>query len=69
MRTDGALLAWGSNADGQLGDGTTTDHNAPVRIGSATTWKSISAGFGHSVATRADGTAWSWGGNGNGAAR
>ena len=61
-----ALWAWGNNAVGQLGDGTTTYRFSPVLVGTDTDWQTISGGFAHSVAVKADGTLWSWGINDNG---
>ena len=43
------LWAWGYNYKGQLGDGGTTQRNAPVKIGSST-WKTITGGNIHSLA-------------------
>jgi alpha-tubulin suppressor-like RCC1 family protein len=65
LRTDDTLWAWGSNFSGELGNG--SDRNAhtnrPTRVDGNATWKSISAGFYHSVAIRSDGTLWTWGEN------
>jgi len=67
IRTDGTLWAWGyNNRYGQLGDGTTSPRTAPVRIGTATNWASVSVGRDHSVAIRRDGTLWAWGNNRHG---
>ncbi|GAA0658502.1 hypothetical protein GCM10010193_06490 [Kitasatospora atroaurantiaca] len=32
LRSDSSVVAWGLNADGEVGDGTTTDRYAPVRV-------------------------------------
>ncbi len=64
------LYAWGFNSTGQLGLGTTTDVNVPTAVlmpvGQVLDWKSISAGFQFSSAVAQNGTAWTWGFNGNG---
>ena len=68
-KTDGTLWTWGYNDKGQLGNdapvGTYPSGrlSSPVQVGSLTTWSKISGGESHSIATKTDGTIWSWGGN------
>ena len=56
------MWAWGSNADGAVGDNTSTNRVSPVRIGLSGSWQKVSNGF-HMVATQTNGTLWSWGSN------
>ncbi|WP_285135804.1 hypothetical protein [Microbacterium sp. lyk4-40-TSB-66] len=42
LRSDGSIVAWGSNADGELGDGTTADRDTPVAV-AGLTGRSIAA--------------------------
>ena len=77
VRADGTAWCWGSNAHGQLGDGTKTSSRAPVQVapvpaydpnsqrGSdpSAAWTLISAGSMNSCALRSDHTAWCWGWN------
>jgi len=63
---DGSLWAWGNNATGQLGTGTTANSLIPARIGTATTWQTLAAGPTHSAALQQDGSLWAWGDNTNG---
>lgn len=67
-RSDGSVLAWGSNAYGQLGTGGTTDSSyaAAVKTGLANDIagvRSIAAGAYHLASLRADGTNWTNGRN------
>lgn len=67
VRKDGTLWAWGSNADGQLGDGSGADDAiSPRQIGLDRTWVAISAGDGHSAGLKADNSLWTWGRNADG---
>ncbi|RXM49744.1 MULTISPECIES: T9SS type A sorting domain-containing protein [unclassified Chryseobacterium] len=66
LKTDGTLWAWGFNATGQLGDGTTIWKKIPIQIGTDTNWKSISVGANHTLALKTDGTIWAWGYNSSG---
>ena len=63
LKQDGTLWAWGSNNKGQLGDGTTTNRNAPIQVGTDSNWISVSSAFNHTLAIKTDGTLWSWGNN------
>ena len=63
---DKTLMAWGSNTEGQLGDGTNTDSNIPVQVANLTDVIRVAAGKYHSIALKGDGTAWGFGNNGSG---
>ncbi len=62
---DGKLYAWGHNAFGELGNGTTKDSSTPVVVNlpSGVTPKVIAAGGEHSLAVGSDGKLYAWGQN------
>ena len=64
LRADGTVMAWGSNDDGQLGDGTTTGRLAPAAVPGLTRVTTVAAGGTHSLALLADSTVLAWGDNG-----
>ena len=73
LRGDGTVRCWGSNAEGQLGDGTIGPSPLPVTVLTAaggpafTGVVELSAGVEASACVRrADGTAWCWGWNADG---
>ena len=59
LMTDGSLWAFGNNSSGQLGDGTTTNRNAPVWIMDDVV--TVSTGGFNTLAIRSDGSLWGWG--------
>ena len=68
LKGDGTVWAVGHNADGRLGDGTTTQRTNPVQVvdGSGNPLSGvvgISAGQHHTVYLKGDGTVWGAGGN------
>jgi len=64
--SDGGLLSWGLNNNGQLGDGTTQNSASPVtvRISNGSPLTEVAgcaAGWAHSLVVRKDDSLWAWG--------
>jgi alpha-tubulin suppressor-like RCC1 family protein len=59
------VVGWGSNSDGQLGDGTTTDASAPVfaELSRKLHYTTVRTGMSTSVALAASGAVFAWGSN------
>jgi alpha-tubulin suppressor-like RCC1 family protein len=66
VTSDNRLFCWGWNADGELGDGTTTDRLVPVPVGGTLRFRQVSAGFSSTCAVTTDNRAYCWGFNGLG---
>ncbi len=65
LRTDGSLLCFGRNDDGQLGDGSGTGSLEPVRVGTGSDWTSVAVGRASTCGVRSSGSIWCWGWNGD----
>jgi len=63
IRADGLLGCWGSDSQGQLGNGSGGDRSAPTRTTNVSDWKRVSAGENHTCAYRGAGTLYCWGSN------
>lgn len=69
LKADGTVWAWGYNAFGQIGDGSTTHAEAPVQVkgengaGYLTGVAELSANLATVYAKKSDGTVWAWGNN------
>ncbi len=59
----GSPWTWGSNGNGELGDGTTTNKNTPVQVSGLTGVIAISGGYLHTLFLKNDGTVWACGSN------
>ena len=67
VSSDGAVHCWGSNFQGKLGDGTTTDSAEPVEVqGLSGAARSVALGFSHACALIEGGNVECWGDNGQG---
>ncbi|CAN5489301.1 T9SS type A sorting domain-containing protein [soil metagenome] len=67
LKSDGTVWTWGTNTEGELGDGTNSNSNIPIQISSLTNIIAIAAGGFHTLALKSDSTVWAWGFNFNGA--
>jgi alpha-tubulin suppressor-like RCC1 family protein len=64
LRSDGTVVAWGSNADGKLGIGAVGGlFPTPQVVAGLSNVTAIAAGLDHALALRGDGTVWAWGQN------
>jgi alpha-tubulin suppressor-like RCC1 family protein len=65
LLTDGTVACWGSNASGQLGDGTTTNRASPVAVPGLGKVVAVATGLSHTCAMSAGGVH-CWGSNSQG---
>jgi alpha-tubulin suppressor-like RCC1 family protein/uncharacterized membrane protein len=63
LRASGLGYCWGSNSNGQLGDGTTTGRLVPAPVAGGLTFASVSAGTGYTCGVAPSGAAYCWGYN------
>jgi alpha-tubulin suppressor-like RCC1 family protein len=62
LKSDGTVLGFGNNTQGQLGDGTNEDKDTPVAVNGLSNIVQISAAIG-SYALDEEGRVWAWGSN------
>lgn len=64
-KADGSVWAWGSEYEGRLGVVFPDDNRplVPVHVNTLANIVQVSAGGGHTLAVRSDGTVWAWGEN------
>ena len=63
MTSGGVGYCWGNNADGQLGNGTTTNSNVPVVVSGGIVFDGAATGGNFACAATVLGTAYCWGRN------
>jgi alpha-tubulin suppressor-like RCC1 family protein len=63
LLSNGTVMAWGYNGNGQLGDGTTNDSSTPVPVAGLSNVVAVAGGDEHSIALLSNGTVMAWGDN------
>ena len=74
IKTDGTLWSWGRNLAGELGLNQTaswpgsgdTQKSSPTQVGTDGNWSKVTTGYRFAMATKTDGTLWTWGGSSDG---
>lgn len=62
LKSDGTVFGWGTNLEGELGNGNKTTSLTPVQSG-VSNITDLAAGYWLSLALKSDGTVWAWGQN------
>jgi uncharacterized protein YjdB len=63
LSSAGSAYCWGSNASGQLGDGSTTSRLTPTAVTGGHQFVELAAGGNFTCGIKTDGSAWCWGNN------
>jgi alpha-tubulin suppressor-like RCC1 family protein len=63
VASSNALMCWGENEDGQLGNNSRTDATAPVAVSGGLQFRAVSAGYRHTCGLTTAGVAYCWGDN------
>ena len=66
ISADSVAYCWGSNAYGQLGNGTNAGASSPTSVAGGHTWKALSTGSTHTCGITVAGSAYCWGLNSSG---
>ena len=68
LKTDGTLWSWGKRGSGMLGRApwSETGNRSAIQVGTDTTWNGVYAMQNASLATKNDGTMWTFGSNNDG---
>ena len=65
IKSDGTLWSWGYNGSGLLGlnemECSSLRYSSPVQVGTDTNWRSFDMAKTSMIATKTDGSLWSWG--------
>jgi alpha-tubulin suppressor-like RCC1 family protein len=63
VTTELAIVCWGDNSNGQLGNGSTQKSDVPVKVSGTLKFRSVASGFSHTCGVTIDGDGYCWGYN------
>ena len=63
LKSDGTVWAWGANAFGVLGNGSTNEAHTPVQVSGLRSVTALGGRGYHTLAIESDGSVWGWGWN------
>ena len=68
VKKNGTVWAWGTNKNGELGDGTINNNlnTVPQQVAGISDVSTVAVGNGYVLASKSDGSLWSWGLNNKG---